>query len=175
MRSLGKLVVLVVLAVVFIGGPVVRVGATDNSVDAVVQWQDGGQPPTVVVEDQSNFDAVWLLALIPGVIAVLAIIAQVIESKNYRQTIESISADNLNKLEGAIEQVPQAVVSQIHKGNERLMDIMEAALATLRVVDKVTDGQPNTPTLTEFTVGNPNAPKLTDALRKAVGDPPATG
>ncbi len=127
-----------------------------------VQAQDGGQTPTVVVEDQSGFDPVWLLALIPGVIAVLAIIAQVIESKNYRQTIENISADNLNKLEGALEQVPQAVVSQIHAINEKLIVLAEGALATLRVVDTVTDGKPNTPT-------------LESALRRAVGDPPPMG
>lgn len=162
MRSLGKLVVLVILAVVLVGGPVIRVGAAEHSAVGVAQWQDGGQPPTVVVEDQSGFDAVWLLALIPGVIAVLAIIAQVIESKNYRQTIENISADNLNKIEGAIEQVPQAVVSQIHTINEKLIVLAEGALATLRVVDKVTDGQPNTTS-------------LTDALRRAVGDPPPAG
>lgn len=156
-----RLMFLVVLALVVLA-PVVPVQAEDTPAAAVVAWQDGGQTPTVVVEDQSGFDAVWLLALIPGVIAVLAIIAQVIESKNYRQTIESISADNLNKLEGAIEQVPQAVVSQIHMINEKLIVLAEGALATLRVVDKVTDGQPNAPT-------------LESALRRAVGDPPPMG
>lgn len=86
-----------------------------------------------------------IVALIPGLIAVLAIVAQVIESKNYRQTIENISADSLNKIEGAIEQVPQSVVSQIHALNERLIVLAESAVATLKVVDKVTDGLPNDP------------------------------
>lgn len=152
MIRMVRLMVLMVLALVVFSAAV------------PVHAQDGGQTPTVVVEDQSNtFDAVWLLALIPGVIAILAIVAQVIESKNYRQTISNISTDNLNKLEGAIQQVPQEVVTQIHKGNERLMDIMEAALATLKVVDKVTDGKPN------------EVPTLESALRRAVGDPPPMG
>ena len=152
MIRMVRLMVLMVLALVLFSAAV------------PVHAQDGGQTPTVVVEDQSNnFDAVWLLALIPGMIAVLAIAAQVIERKNYTQTIQSISADNLNKLEGAIQQVPQSVVTQIHEGNERLMNIVEAALATLKVVDKVTDGKPN------------DTPSLESALRRAVGDPPAMG
>ncbi len=159
MRNL-RLVFLFVLALVVLA-PVVTAQAEDAPTGVVVSWQDG-ETPTVVVEDQSSFDAVWLLAIIPGVIAVLAIVAQVIESKNYRQTIENISADNLNKLEGALEQVPQAVVSQIHAINEKLIVLAEGALATLRVVDTVTDGKPNTTT-------------LESALRRAVGDPPAMG
>lgn len=150
MIRMVRLMVLMVLALVVFSAAV------------PVHAQDGGQTPTVVVEDQSNnFDAVWLLALIPGMIAVLAIAAQVIERKNYTQTIQSISADNLNKLEGAIQQVPQSVVTQIHEGNERLMNIVEAALATLKVVDKVTDGKPNEVT----------SPSMTEAFRTMVEGP----
>lgn len=162
MNTLIRLVFLFVLALV-VFAPAVTVDAQDSPSVVLMPSQDGGQTPTVVVEDQSNtLDAVWLLALIPGVIAVLAIIAQVVESKNYRQTIEHISADNLSKLEGAIEQVPQAVVTQIHTINEKLIALTEGALATLKIVDKVTDGKPNEVT-------------LEGALRRAVGDPPAMG
>ncbi len=74
------------------------------------------------------------------------------------QPLESISADNLNKLKGTIEQVPQ-----IHTVNEKLIHLTEAALATPRVMDKVTDGKPN------------DTPSLETALRQAVGDPTAMG
>lgn len=171
MRSLGKWVVLVVLAAVLVGGPVMHVGAAEHSAVGVAQWQDGGQRPTVVVEDQNNFDPLWVIigvvagALIGvpvGLGGGVLLLRRLNDSVPFKDALEHLAMS-----------VPREsfkeVIQEVNKGAQGLQDIFKffmsqyaypntpgARTALLKqlaelgyqgatLVESVTDGEANAP------------------------------
>lgn len=167
MRKLFNLFFLLVLALVLIFGPTIRVEAENPQFDYYTAWQDGGQPeeqapPVVVVENQTNFDAIWILvAALAGILVggggATVILARANASKPLKDSVEELLAKS----------IPPEYVNAIHnlaQGSQQITGFMvgqfkyagvpgpiaaaiqEGALVAQQAADfveSVTDGETN--------------------------------
>lgn len=157
MRKSFNLIILLVLALVLIFAPVIRTEAQDGGATTEEQ-------PTVLVENQTDFDAVFgVVAALAGVLigggSMAVILGRANQSKQLKDSTEKLLADlvpqktvdGLNDLARGTQQLahylatqfefPGGVPSHIAKGVQAVAGAVEQGA---QFVGDVSDGQTNT-------------------------------